>query len=184
MPVIEHADRRTAAVTQFIFEILKGTPAWVWALLAFLIWRGLVQARDHVVTKSRLMVQPVSMTLLSLWGASSAFGPHPWVLASWLLGLGLGFALNHAIGMPRRVRQLPGNAFALDGSWTPMALLMAIFAMRYIVAVALAINPGFAASVAFAATASVVYGLPAGILLSRAFVVLGGPRRAATPVAA
>lgn len=124
-----------------IFAVLSRTPLWVWALLAALVALGLLQARDHVLPRARVLIQPLALGALSRYGAASAFGLHALPLGGWLAGLALGAALNQPLRLPRQVQALPDGRFRVGGSWAPLGLLMVIFWLRYSVAVALAMVP-------------------------------------------
>ena len=58
---------------QMIRPILAGTPAWVWVLLAGLLWQGVGLLRGNTFSARRAALLPVAMTGLSLWGTISAF---------------------------------------------------------------------------------------------------------------
>ena len=157
----------------FVLAVLTRTPTWVWGLLTTLVVLGLLQARDHVVSRHRVLVQPLALVLISVVGASSSFGLHLGVQAAWLVGGAVGFGLNRALQMPRRVRALPDGRYAIGGSWAPLVSFLSIFALRYACATALAIEPQLASQTIFAALASTLYGLPAGLLTARALRILG-----------
>jgi hypothetical protein len=79
--------------------------------------------------------------------------------------------------MPRRVQALADGRFAIGGSWAPMVLMLAIFLQRYTVGVAIAVVPAWAHNVDFALAASLLGGLPTGLLVARALRVLAHGRR-------
>lgn len=161
----------------FIVTVLTHTPIWVWCLLAALLALGLRQTRDHQVSRPRVLLQPLAMGAWSLASASSAFGWQLAVQPAWLAGAAAGFALNHWLGLPRRVQSLGNGRYAIGGSWTPLALILAIFVLRYAAAVALAMVPALAAVQAFEGIASLLYGLPIGLLAARAARVLSLDRQ-------
>ncbi len=171
-------------MSQFIVSVVSHTPLWVWGLLAALVALGLSQARDHVLTAPRLLLQPLGMGAYAFFGATQAFGWHAGVQPLWLLGLALGFGLNHWLRLPRRMQALPDGRFAIGGSWTPLALILGVFLLRYGAAVAMALTPQLAHQPWFAALASAFYGLPIGVLAARAVRVLKLRRRAPGLVAA
>lgn len=171
-------------MSTFLIALLSRTPFWVWIVLAVLVAFGLRQARDHVVTRRRAVVQPLALGLFSLWGAASAFGLHAAVEGPWLLGLLMGLAANQLAALPRRVQALPGGRFAIGGSWLPMVLLLGVFFMRYAVNVSIAVVPALSAHAGFAAVASLLYGLPAGLLAARAMRILASAAPAAPMQAA
>ena len=155
-----------------IFAVLSRTPLWVWALLAALVALGLLQARDHVLPRAWVLIQPLALGALSWYGAASAFGLHALPLGGWLAGLALGAALNQPLRLPRQVQALPDGRFRVGGSWAPLGLLMVIFWLRYSVAVALAMLPALAGQPAFAAAACLLYGTASGLFGARAWRVL------------
>lgn len=161
-----------------ILLIITRTPIWVWALLAALVALGLHQARDHQLTRSRALVQPIALGLLSFFGASSAFGWHATVQPMWLAGFAIGIALSRHLMPPLRVQALAGGRFAIGGSWAPLVLIVAIFMLRYVGSVSLAIVPQLADLPLFAAGASALYGLPSGLLAARARRLLQAGRPA------
>jgi hypothetical protein len=169
--------------SSLIVAIVMRTPVWVWMVLALLVALGLLQARTHVLPRSRVIALPVSLGLFALWGASKAFGLHPFVQGPWLLGVAAGVALNLGLQWPGQVRALGEGRFEVGGSWAPLVLMMSVFATRYVVNVSLAVVPMLATQTVFAAAASLVYGLPAGLLAARAARVLATEPRA-LPVAA
>jgi hypothetical protein len=158
--------------TSTLILIVSRTPAWVWLILAALVALGLLQARDHVVPRTRVIVLPVVVAALSLWGVAGAFGLHPRVEGPWLAGLLLGLAATRVINLPRQVQALPDGRFAIGGSLIPLALLMAVFFTRYVVNVSLAIAPALKADAGLAAVVAVLYGVPAGLFAGRALRIL------------
>lgn len=156
----------------YLLTVLSHTPLWVWALLAALVALGLLQARDHVLPRARVLAQPLALGALSLVGAAGAFGLHALPLGGWLAGLALGAALNQPLRLPRQVQALPDGRFAVGGSWAPLGLLMLIFWLRYTLAVALAMVPALAGQPGFVAAACLLYGTASGLFGARAWRVL------------
>jgi hypothetical protein len=112
--------------------IAQNTPPWVWGLLAGLVVLGWMQSRDRTASLGAVTGLPVGMALFGLWGSVSAFGRSPLVaeaLVLWLIAFGAATAL-----LARR----PATAwydrgtrtFDLAGSWTPLALFLAVFLTR------------------------------------------------------
>lgn len=160
-------------MTRFLYIVVSHTPLWVWALLAYLVAKGLAQARDHRVPEWRVVLQPLAMGLFSFVSASTVFGWQAAAQPAWLGAAGFGFVVGSWQGWPRKVRALPEGGFAIGGSWIPLMLILAIFALRYVCATALAIAPTLTADTWFTAAACALYGLPAGLLSARARKVLG-----------
>ena len=52
-------------------EIVAHTPLWVWALFAFLVYRGVAGMRTREVSPFRVLIVPA---VFFVWGASSLLG--------------------------------------------------------------------------------------------------------------
>lgn len=165
-------------MAHFILNVISHTPPWVWLILAGVTLMGLLQTRQHTVSGLRVLIQPMALGSVSLWSTAGAFGWHLTVQPMWLVGLAMGLALNRALILPRSVRALADGRFTIAGSWVPLALMLSIFALRYVAAASLAIVPTLHHEPAFAAAVSLLYGLPTGLLVGRAWRVLGHARRA------
>lgn len=179
-------------MTPSIAQILTHTPAMAWAILAGLVVLGLLQTRDLVVSRPRVLMLPVAMSALSLHGTLKAFAAAAGgllVLPAWATGFALGWAANRVLRWPGRVQALGHGRWRVSGSWAPLALMLAIFCLRYAVAVALALQPALGTDLGFAAGCALLYGAASGLLAARAHRVLGhradgaagvGPARPAT----
>jgi hypothetical protein len=123
-------------------RILGGTPWWVWALLLILVWLGLQAARPRVVRLQRIFVIPaififwglVSLTMRPMFSETIALD---WAAAA-LGGAALGMLTTRVEGLQvdRRL-----GLVELPGSWRPLARFLAIFLIKYVLAVAIALRP-------------------------------------------
>jgi hypothetical protein len=161
-------------------RIILNTPVWVWALLVALVALGYSQTRSRTIGLQRVVIMPVAMIFLSLYGTVSAFGPSPGVLSAWL-------AAGAMLASMVVLRPAPmGTAYdsirrqyALPGSWLPLFVILCIFSTKYAVGVTLAMQPAMARDTLFAALVSMLYGLFSGFFAGRALRLW----RLATPTA-
>jgi len=152
---------------------VAGTPLWVWGLFAALLALGLSQARARTVSETRLAVGPLAMAAYSLYGVTLAFGWSLAGVATWAGGLAVALAAGRALKRPAGVSYLPESGrFQVPGSWIPLALILVIFLVRYLLAVSMAIDPSLRQVAGFALGASLAYGLLGGIFPARALRVL------------
>lgn len=153
-----------------IATILRRTPVWVWGLLCALLVLGFSQARDRRVGLARMSLTPIGMTAFSLWGTVSAFGSSPLfaqALVVWIAAAVSAIALI----LPTR-----GNAsydpasrtFSMPGSLLPLALILGIFSVKYVVGVELAMAPALMRDPQYALTVAALYGAFTGIFVGRA----------------
>jgi hypothetical protein len=149
--------------------IVTGTPIWVWFALAALVGAGLWQSRARSMSLTRVSILPLVLLGLSLASVSRTFGTVPVAFAGWALGLGASLGLGRAVVAPRGARWSAATAtLQVPGSWLPLALILALFAVKYIAGVSLAIHPILANDAAFAGTCSLAYGVFSGLFMARA----------------
>jgi len=155
-----------------LFEILRHTPPWVFALFFALLALGYSQSRTRRVGRGTVVALPVAMIMLSLYGVYSAFGAAPGPIAAWLMGVLVAVGVGLAFAVPRDVRYSEGaQTFIVPGSWTPLLLMMAIFFTKYSVGVILARQLPISAAAAFVASIGFAYGLFGGLFFARALVI-------------
>jgi len=152
----------------FIATILSHTPIWVWALLAFLIYRGLMALRPREVSPSRMLVIPL---VFLVWGLSGLLGADgvgaelALFAGGLLVGLACGRGLASLSPAPRWSRAT--GLLAMPGSPIPLILIVVAFATKYVGTVALALNPDIAVHAEIAAAMAAVGGLFAGLFWGR-----------------
>jgi hypothetical protein len=156
--------------------IVRSTPAWVGGLFLFLLALGLSSLRTRQVPRARLVLLPLAMGGLALWGVCAAFGASgelPALLGVWLLCAALTLFIARARRAPRGTRYEPASArFTLPGSGVPMALILAAFLMKYGIGVQLAMEPRLAHELGFALVVSALYGALSGLFAARTLRVL------------
>lgn len=155
---------------RMLWSIIEGTPHWVWALLAALLWLGASQMLPRQVGLRRTLLAPLALTAFSAWGLGTAFGLKPGLLLAWLAASGATalVALALRAQAPDGLRfDAATLRFHLPGSAVPMLLILAIFMTKYIVGVELALQPPLAADHGFALDIALLYGLFNGLLFAR-----------------
>ncbi|NKF21182.1 DUF6622 family protein [Solimonas marina] len=168
-------------------DIVRHTPIWVWIALAVLIQRGLAMRRAQDIHLARAFLLPGVFVVLSLLGVCSTFGVHPAALACWAAGLGAMALSLRSLGAPRGARyDATTRRFHLPGSYAPLALMLLIFAVKYGVAVSMAIHPAWRHDADFMLAVCFTYGALSGSMLGRALRLRLVHRRdpQTTPVAA
>ncbi|MBF9197442.1 DUF6622 family protein [Microvirga terrestris] len=146
-----------------ILAIVTGAPAWVWAVLALIIYLGMRALKPRSGTPARLSVVP-GIFLASALGTlllSSRLSDILLVwLASCLLGIGIGASwtmlLRIDIDRTRGIIWMPGTAF-----WLVTGLTM--FGMRYAIEVYIAFNRNLAQEALWFALPYAVMGLGTGM---------------------
>ena len=119
--------------------ILRHTPIWVFVLLALLVLLGLQATRPRVVPLRRAVIAPLVFVGWGVAGLLLKVQAQPTLLAVWLVGLGGGALFAHLIARDdQRTIDRTRGVVTLPGSWRPLLRYLAIFAVRYAFAVAIA----------------------------------------------
>ena len=160
-------------------QIIFNTPLWVWALLAFLIYRGIRAAADREIPLGKVFIIPLVMLGLSLYGIASAFVTSLEVMLAWLASAVVAGTLAWQFFGQGTIVAHPGRrALFQRGSWVPLVLMMGIFFTKYVVAVMLVLNPHYAQHAGFAIAISGLYGMFNGIFIGNLLRTISIYRRA------
>ena len=128
----------------------------------------------------RVTVVPLVLLGLSLSGVFSAFGHFPVAFGGWAAGVGAALVFGRQfIAVRGAAWSSQRGMLQVPGSWVPLALMVGLFAVKYVVGVSLAMHPERAAEAAFALVVSVAYGSFSGLFLARTMAL----RRLATQAA-
>jgi hypothetical protein len=150
-------------------QMLTHTPLFVWAILAFLVVRGVMASREREIDPRKLLVIPAVMLAMTLQDIATRFGLHGVALAGWAFGA-LATGLPIWLFSRTRILAAPGADSAsghlrLRGSWTPLAVMLAVFATKYTTIVATVLQPQLRHDPLFAAALCAAGGLSNGYFL-------------------
>lgn len=150
-----------------IQQIISHTPSYVWALLAFLVYRGWLASKDRETSLLKVALIPLVMLGLAISSIRSngPLGEALWAL--WAIGAAASGALMWKLSTAAIRVDRAANTILQRGSWMPLGLMMAIFATKYSVAVLSAIQPELVHSLPFAAAVTLLYGVFNGLFLGR-----------------
>ena len=155
-----------------MLEILQHTPSWVFILFFALLILGVWQSRDRVVSRSRLFLLPLVMTLFSVHSLQNAFGTVWSNIAVWIAGIAVSFLLGMFLGTPKKVSySAETNAFFVPGSWIPLILILGIFIIKYAVGIILGMNMPIGNAPVFINAVCLLFGVFSGAFLSRAISI-------------
>ncbi len=152
-----------------VFAILSHSPTWVWILLAFLVYRGVMAMQPRDVSPSRSLIIPV---IFFVWGGAGLLAAADSLalnvalfLGALLIGLAIGRALASLSPAPRLSHAT--GLLAMPGSPVTLALVCAAFAAKYVGSVALALTPDVVAHAELSSLMAAVGGLFAGVFWGR-----------------
>lgn len=148
--------------------IIQGTPVWVWVLLVFLLSRGFKALSSRTVPLSRLAIIPLIFTA---WGiVHLALNPLAgwsavivWMAAA-LAGIAAGVFMA---GKTRFVVDPGANTVMVPGSALPLALMIAIFAVRFWLGFHMAMATNASLLGVYVLIGAAVSGIVAGVFCGR-----------------
>ncbi len=155
---------------------LQHIPVWVFALLAGLIAMGFLQTRTRQLRAKRLLMISIGLTAFTLVGVVQQWRHTPWLSLGLLSWAAACWASVWVLGQGAAPQGASYNSesqrFTVPGSWLPLALLMTIFACKFVVSLLCAIAPERLYSVQAAIGISALYGLFSGLFNARALRLL------------
>jgi hypothetical protein len=160
-------ESRTFAMTA-ILNAIQGTPLWVWALLAFLIFIGVRSLKDATVSIARIAILPLFFLAWGLQGMLTTYAMTAPTASAWIAGLTVGAAAGWLLVSTVALRADKENKLIhLPGSPINLVMILLIFATKYAFGYTIASRPGIIADPSFAALSVGVSGLLTGILVGR-----------------
>lgn len=154
-----------------MIEALKHTPIWVFGVLIVLLVVGYLQSKDRKVSFLQVMILPIFMVGLSLYGVIGAFGFGKSLLF-YMAGLVFGIWFNIFLNLPKNATfDGQKKVFFVQGSFTPLALMMCIFVTKYIVGFIKATSLHVMDNFLFIVLFSVIFGILSGMFVGRVFVL-------------
>lgn len=153
--------------------ILSHVPSYVWLILAAIVALGLLQSRDQLMARARLLILPLVWLAYGAWGVESAFGLQAAPLLAWGLGLAAGVLLVLRSGWPAGARfDAASQRFFVPGSWLPLGLMLALFVGKFALGMGLALRPTLAQHLPVALAFSALFGALGGAFLGRSRGIL------------
>lgn len=160
-----------------IAEILHHTPVAVWVGLAALVALGLSRLRTRALSTGRLLALPAVLGALGLMSLLLDFG-SPLVVLVWAKAFAVAAWAAHRLPAPRGLAWDAGAArLQLPGSWLPLAVMLAVFGVRYAGAVAAALHPQWQHTATLGVPLALASGAVSGLLLGRSLGLLRAARQ-------
>ncbi len=149
-------------------QLVSNTPVWVWALLVFLITRGVAAMKPGETSLTKLAIVPALFTAWGLWSISHRFGSSWEAWGEWLVGIGAGMGLGWVL---LRRATLTRNASTgklwRSADYSLLPLLLVTFAVKYGFESTLAVSPALSADGSFRAAYLLLSGGFTGIFIGK-----------------
>lgn len=134
----------------FLVGMIQHTPIWVFVVLAVLVFMGIQATRPRTVRLLRLLITPA---IFITWGIISLTSKHAFtalLATDWLVTAAVGIAIAGAlVRFPTLRADRSRQIVQVPGSILPLIRSVGIFVAKYGLAVAAAVAPQAADSIAF-----------------------------------
>lgn len=167
-----------------LIQILGHTPLYVWAVLALLVYLGVIAMRTREVKVSKIFIIPVIMLVLSLQDVFAKFGYTGAAFFAWIVAAAATMLLVRRFSAARITQASTAGSVIIRGSTTPLLMMMAVFATKYGASVAVAIAPYLRADVGFSAALCALFGILNGYFFGRMARDITAYRSFTSPAAA
>lgn len=145
-------------------------PLWVPAILVVLLTLGYRQSTTRVVRPATVVTVASAMFAFSLWGVASAFGAVPMALLAWAAGYATSVLAAGTRLAPQDMAR-EGERVRVPGSWLPLALMLGIFAAKFVLGFARGVGAHVLEEAWFIAGTSAMLGALSGGFAARAVAV-------------
>lgn len=154
-----------------ISDILQGTPAWVWILLAYLILQGVAAMKTRIILFWRLLIIPSVFTIMGLYGVIKILHFNALAVGAWLVAIAIGCYLGVLLVRHIAIRANQSKGLVeLPGSPVTLVLILVIFVVKYAIAYRLAIDPLSARQAWFIVFDAGISGLVTGMFVGRVWI--------------
>ncbi|RDI45161.1 DUF6622 family protein [Aquicella lusitana] len=150
-----------------IWEIIAGTPWWVYVLFVLLVRFGILASKPRIIPFRQLLLLPAVFIPLSF---ASLYQMH---LSLSLFGLWAGALLLGAAGGWLQFRFINIKAIKnqsklyVPGTWSILIIILIVFAVKYYYSYESAVNPGQIINPHINVWFALLYGLFTGLFIGR-----------------
>ncbi|TAG82596.1 MAG: hypothetical protein EAZ24_02180 [Burkholderiales bacterium] len=152
----------------FLVNVLRGTPIWVWAILAALVSVGLRQLRARSIRPWMVFVAPVIFLAIGVLSS----GRHGAVFAAWTVAAIVAAFIAAARPRGGNIRyEAKSGLIHIPGSAMPLFFMMTIFLINYVTQVMFAIDPTKATSIVWQVGSAIIMGTLTGVFFGRSIAI-------------
>lgn len=152
-------------VINIIAEVISGTPFYVWILLIFLLKRGLNSAKDGEVSFPKMFIVPL---IFMVWGLEKLFTGFSYLniaMIFYIIFMCFGLLISYFLYSRYRKLYIKENSLYKTGTYLPLIFVIVNFFVKYLLGVALSINPSLYSTLYFSTLYSLLCGFSVGLFI-------------------
>ena len=113
-----------------IFKILSGTPTWVWVILGYLLFVGILATKQRIVYIPKLFIIPIVLFILKY---KELLNSDTTIFTIYLISLVLAISISFKYTGKQKLQIiLEQFAVRMPGTYSTLLLLLAFFTIKYI----------------------------------------------------
>ena len=128
-------------IINIISEIVSGTPFYVWVIFIFLLKRGIKASKDGELSLSKMFIMP---SIFIIWGLEKLLTNFSYLGTSMIfytICMCLGTLISYSLYSRYRKLYLKDGSLCRTGTYLPMTIMMTNFFLKYLLNVAMSVNP-------------------------------------------
>ncbi|WP_315074858.1 DUF6622 family protein [uncultured Clostridium sp.] len=152
-------------VINIIAEVISGTPFYVWILLIFLLKRGLNSAKDGEVSFPKMFIVPL---IFMVWGLEKLFTGFSYLniaMIFYIIFMCFGLLISYFLYSRYRKLYIKDDSLYKTGTYLPLIFVIVNFFVKYLLGVALSINPSLYSTLYFSTLYSLLCGFSVGLFI-------------------
>ena len=162
-----------------IWDILEGTPTWVWVLFIYLMIIGFKARKIHVVSLFKLFILPALFFILAIYYLIVNFSSDVTAIFIWIIAFGVGTVLNWIIYKNLTLQaDKKKHLIKVPGTWSVLIMIILIFSIKYTFGYLLSAHPTIIHNSLFIYSFLIASGIITGLFLGKALRFLEKFRKA------
>lgn len=152
-------------IINIISRIISGTPFYVWIIFIYLLNRGIKASKDGELSFSKMFIMPF---IFIVWGLEKLFTSFSYLGISMIFYtafIGLGILVSYSLYSRYRKIYIKDSSLYKTGSYLPMTIMMTNFFVKYLLNVAMSINPLLYNTLSFNILYALLSGFSVGLFI-------------------
>ncbi|NQY42894.1 MAG: hypothetical protein HRT87_06115 [Legionellales bacterium] len=113
-----------------VLKILSGTPTWVWVILGYLFFVGILATKQRIVYIPKLFIIPIVLFILKY---KQLINSSTTIFIVYLFSLGVAIFISFKYTEKQKLLIIPEQfAVKIPGTYSTLLLLLAFFTIKYI----------------------------------------------------
>jgi teichoic acid transport system permease protein len=152
-------------IINIISRIVSGTPFYVWVIFIFLLKRGIKASKDGELSFSKMFIMP---SIFIIWGLEKLLSGFSYLGTSMIfytIFMCLGILISYSLYSRYRKLYIKEGSLCRTGSYLPMTIMMTNFFVKYLLNVAMNVNPLLCNTLSFNILYALLSGFSVGLFI-------------------